>query len=235
MHRIFLLSPAHVGGRRAALVFNPRAGFALARDLQNGRTRPLGEIFQFLSGLYFRGKLAYATAFAHPPPGAAGVYVITSNRGLLPTETPTTLEQLRSFLEVPIDVADPRYRTPLQTTTRVLAASPDVAFILLGSISTAKYAEPLLEVLGERLLFPAEFIGRGDMSRGGLMLRCARDGHELTYQRVLGAARRGTRPPRLPPTSWRGTPWAQPETETPGIRRHRGVTAEEPPRKRRAR
>jgi len=53
--------------------------------------------------------------------------------------------------------------------------------VLLGSIATPKYLEPLNEVLGPRLHVPQEFIGRGDMSRGALMLRCAAEGHELTY------------------------------------------------------
>src|SRR6266853_118967 len=46
----------------------------------------------------------------------------------------------------------------------------DAAIVLLGSIASAKYVEPLLAVLGERLLFPPSFVGRGDMSRGGLLL-----------------------------------------------------------------
>ena len=36
------------------------------------------------------------------------------------------------------------------------------------------------------------------MSRGGLLLRAARAGDELSYQPVLGAVRRGVCPPRLP-------------------------------------
>ena len=71
--------------------------------------------------------------------------------------------------------------------------------VLLGSIATGKYVDPLLAVLGERLLFPADFVGRGDMSRGGLLLRCARAGTELAYVGVRDAVRRGPRPPRLAP------------------------------------
>jgi hypothetical protein len=54
-------------------------------------------------------------------------------------------------------------------------------------------------VFDGRLLFPAEFVGRGDMSRGGLMLRCVDERAELTYVPVRGAVRRGMRPPKLPP------------------------------------
>jgi hypothetical protein len=71
--------------------------------------------------------------------------------------------------------------------------------VLLGSIATGKYVDTLLPVLGERLLFPREFIGRGDMSRGGLMLRAAKLGEELEYMPVAGAIRRGPRPAKLPP------------------------------------
>jgi hypothetical protein len=78
-----------------------------------------------------------------------------------------------------------------------VGASDEV--VLLGSIATAKYVEPLVEVLGERLLLPKDFVGRGDMSRGGLLLRCVRAGAELTYAPVRGAVRNGQRPPKLEP------------------------------------
>ena len=57
----------------------------------------------------------------------------------------------------------------------------DCEFVLLGSVATVKYLEPMFRVFGDRLLFPREFVGRGDMSRGGLMLRCASAGEELEY------------------------------------------------------
>ena len=56
-----------------------------------------------------------------------------------------------------------------------------------------------LEHFGQRLCFPADFVGRGDMSRGGLLLRCAVDRCELTYISVAGAVRKGKRPPKLEP------------------------------------
>jgi hypothetical protein len=71
--------------------------------------------------------------------------------------------------------------------------------VLLGSIATAKYSSILSEAFRERLRFPSSFIGRGDMSRGGLMLRCARAGRELEYVPLSGAPTRGSRPPRLGP------------------------------------
>jgi len=66
IRRIFLLSPANAGGIRAKLMLRKEATFPLALRLRDGRLT-LGEAFSFISGLYFRGKLAYATAFAQPP------------------------------------------------------------------------------------------------------------------------------------------------------------------------
>jgi hypothetical protein len=197
--KVFLLSPANTGGERAQMVLREQAQFPLARQLRR-EGLPLGLVFSFVSGLYFRGKLAYAEAFAAPPPGIPGSLVITQSRGLLPPEAVVTIEDLRHMASVPIDSGDPRYRDPLARDARLLASAlpADCPVVLLGSVATTKYLEPLLEVFGERLLFPMEFVGRGDMSRGGLMLRCARAGLELTYVPALGAVRHGQRPPKLP-------------------------------------
>ena len=201
MSRIFLLSPAHCGGQRAQLVMSERASFDLAQRVRVGAGAPLGEVFSFLSGLYFRGKLTYARAFARPSDGRAGVFVITPTDGLRPADEPVDVARLKRFATVDIEGDDPRYREPLDRDARRLArrigASGEV--VLLGSIATSKYIDPLLAVLGERLRFPADFVGRGDMSRGGLLLRCARAGTELDYVGVGDVVRRGPRPPRLPP------------------------------------
>ncbi len=178
-----------------------RASFDLAQRVRVGAGAPLGEVFSFLSGLYFRGKLTYARAFARPTDGSSGVFVITPTDGLRPADEPVDVARLRRFATVDIEGDDPRYREPLDRDARRLArrigAGGEV--VLLGSIATGKYIDPLLAVLGERLRFPADFVGRGDMSRGGLLLRCARTGTELTYVRVRDVVRRGPRPPRLPP------------------------------------
>jgi hypothetical protein len=175
------------------------SGFELAVKLRR-EGAPLGEVFSFVSGLYFRGKLAYARAFATPPPGVSGVLVITPGRGLLPPETIVTLDELRRIASVPVNAGELRYRTPLERDARMLAgaAGPACDIILLGSVATAKYLEPLFAAFGERLLFPEAFIGRGDMSRGGLMLRCARAGAELAYIPAGRATHHGPRPPGLP-------------------------------------
>jgi hypothetical protein len=207
VQRVFLLSPANAAGERMGLVLSPRAQFALAAAVQ-GEGAPLGEVFRFASGLYFRGKLAYAQAFARPPPGVPGALVIAPGAGLVPVEALVRAAHLRAFAAVPVDARDPRFRGPLEAAARLVHEhlGPGDEVVLLGSIASDKYVEPLLAVFGERLLFPADFVGRGDMSRGGLMLRAARAGEELAYARVLGAVRHGVRPPRLPPAPRRREP-----------------------------
>jgi hypothetical protein len=182
------------------MVLRDGASFDLARRVRTGAGAPLGEVFSFLSGLYFRGKLTYARAFARPADGRTGVFVITPTDGLRPADDLVDLACLRRFATVDIEDEDPRYRGPLDRDARRLARriGPAGEVVLLGSIATSKYVEPLLAVLGERLTFPTDFVGRGDMSRGGLLLRCARAGTELAYVGVRDAVRRGPRPPRLP-------------------------------------
>ena len=199
MTRTFLLSPAYAGGRRAQMLLSERAGFELARRLRQGEPVSLGEAFTFLSGLYFRGKLAYANAFARPD--LSRVLVITPTRGLVPASAGVTLADLREFAEVDIEAGDPRYRRPLERDLRRLVRqmSSQCEVVLLGSVATGKYVSILLEILRERIQFPADFVGRGDMSRGGLLLRCAVDRTELAYIPVQGAVRKGRRPPRLLP------------------------------------
>lgn len=201
MSRIFLLSPAYAGGQRAQMIMNERAQFDLARRLRSDDRPTLGEVFTFLSGLYFRGKLAYANVFARPAPRTSGVLVITPNRGLVPAASPIGIEDLRDFGTVDIDEDDPRYRGPLERDVKKLARklTADCEVVLLGSVATGKYVDILLTHFGKRLRFPAEFVGRGDMSRGGLLLRSAVDGIELDYVSVAGAVRKGKRPPKLEP------------------------------------
>jgi len=196
---VFLLSPADCRGKRAAMLANGEAQFPLARELQ-GEGAPLGEVFAFLSALYFRGKLTYARRFCQVPDALPGVVVITPNAGLVRDHQRITAPELRALGTVAVDASNRFYREPLLRDARALAEHCDAAarFVLLGSVATGKYVQPLLEVFGERLWFPVDFVGRGDMSRGGLLLRAARDGQELTYGKVQGAIVHGTRAPRLP-------------------------------------
>lgn len=198
--RVFLLSPASCAGRRCGLLLAPRSRFELAGRMRR-EGAPLGEVMSFLSALYFRGKLRYAERFAAPPDGVPGVLVITPNRGLLTADTILRLRDLRAFSKVPIDAGERRYAGPLRDDARRLRARlPSVAeVVLLGSIATPKYAEVLQAALDCPLLFPVDFVGRGDMSRGGLLLRAVRSGRELDYRAIDTVPRRGTRPPRLVP------------------------------------
>jgi hypothetical protein len=200
-HQIFLLSPASCSGQRAALLFNPRAEFFLARKLrEQGAT--LGEVFSFLSGLYFRGKLTYARAFSQSSQPTA-IWTITAGRGLLDPDTTISLDDLRAFADVPINIDEPRYHQPLLRDAQKLAAqlATSGSAVLLGSIASDKYVPILHQAFGDRLLFPQSFVGRGDMSRGGLLLRAVDAGDELPYAPVMTTTRRGSRPSKLPPRS----------------------------------
>lgn len=202
---IFLLSPANCGGNRARIVLSDRASFDLAARLRADGAS-LGEVFSFMSGLYFRGKLTYARTFACCPEGVeldgGGVFVITPNAGLRSPETVVTSQAVQAFAGVDVSLDNPKYRRPLERSARALAAEiGDYPVVLLGSIASPKYVDVLLAIFGDRLLFPQEFVGRGDMSRGGLLLRCAAAGQELTYVPVAGAVRHGARPAKLDPAT----------------------------------
>ena len=194
--RSFVLSPASTSGKRAQLLFSARASFELASRIRQPGGAPLGEVFSFLSGLYFRGKLSYARRFT-----AAGdpIHVITSDRGLVSVDAPVTLDDLRAMSAGAIDHEHDPYRTPLLRDADLLRRSlgGDAEVVLLGSIATEKYVAVLSEVLGSQLVFPVDFVGRGDMSRGGLMLRAASEGRELPYIPATNAVRRGPRPGKL--------------------------------------
>ena len=187
--RIFLLSPAHCGGRRAELLLGGGGRFALALQLHEGGTIPLGEAFTFLSGLYFRGKLAYARRFARPPAGVPGVQVITTNRGLLPADTPshdaTSCGPSRGR---DIRAGEPRYRSRCGGTSRrstggeprehrrrsfCWAASRPASTWTCCSTSWASGSS-----------FRRSSWAAGDMSRGALLLRAARADEELAYAPV---------------------------------------------------
>jgi hypothetical protein len=198
--RVFLLSPADCSGRRARLLQRLHPEHDLGRQLHGRAGAALGEVFAFVSSLYFRGKLAYARAFARPARGSPGVHVITPADGLRTPEARVHASDLRRYAGVPVDPAEERYTRPFLRDLRALApAWAETEVVLLGSIASDKYVELLQGTLGPRLLFPAEFVGRGDMSRGGLLLRCVQEGRELACIPLRGAPRHGSRPARLPP------------------------------------
>ncbi|MDQ3997548.1 MAG: hypothetical protein M3303_11115 [Gemmatimonadota bacterium] len=199
--RVFLLSPARCDGERARLLIDPQGRSELAARLRDPAGVPLGEVFSFLSALYFRGKLTYARVFANPPPGAKPALVITADRGLMSPEEHVRRDDLVAFAGVDIAGGDERYLAPLRRDVAALARTVGASalVVLLGSVATGKYVDTLLHTFGDRIVFPPAFVGRGDMSRGGLLLRHAREGRELDYVPVAGAILRGQRPPKLEP------------------------------------
>ena len=206
--RVFLLSPANCGGTRAKQALSPNARFALAAALRSSAGAQLGDLFSFVSGLYFRGKLTYARRFARPaepdnPVVGGGIHIITANAGLRSPETMVTRAAVQAFGKGDIDAANAKYRRPLEASARALLAEigADCDVVLLGSVASPKYVDILTAIFGSRLRFPIAFVGRGDMSRGGLLLRHASDGVELDYVPVLGASLHGARPAKLPPLS----------------------------------
>ena len=187
------------------MVLSPNARFAVAEALRSPGGALLGDVFSFVSGLYFRGKLTYATRFAMPPEAGnpvvgAGVHIITPSAGLRAPDTAVTRAALRSFASCDVHAGNLGYRRPLEKSARALAREAgECDVVLLGSVASPKYVDVLLDIFGTRLLFPAAFVGRGDMSRGGLLLRQASAGEELEYVPIAGAVLHGERPPKLPP------------------------------------
>jgi hypothetical protein len=202
---VFLLSPAYCGGRRAAILLNPKSPAVTSQALRAG-TLSLGSAFTFMSGLYFRGKLAYAERFGR-------ALVITPTRGLQPPTIPFNLALLREFAVGDVSLDSPIYRAALERDMLAIAKTltRGSQVVLLGSVASGKYVDVLLPILGDRLRYPTAFIGRGDMSRGGLMLRSAASGVELEYGPLTAGVRpRGPRPPKLDPSTR-----VQPTTQSP--------------------
>ena len=182
VNRVFVLSPASCNGLRARWVLKKNSRSDLAIRLRSSGVA-LGEVFTCLSALYFRGKLAYAQAYAAPPPGCPGILIITPTAGLVPHDVLIRLPRLRGFGRVPIHLKNRLYCSSLRRSARRLAVDigPNCELILLGSVGTGKYLDILAPIFGGRLRIPAEFVGLGDMSRGGLLLRCVRENRQLNY------------------------------------------------------
>src|SRR5512134_3643296 len=127
-NQVFLLSPANCGGIRARRVVSDAAQFPLAEQLRTPGGASLGEVFSFVSGLYFRGKLAYARRFRRPPDPtdrvvAGGILVITPNAGLRAADVAVTRDSIQRFACEPIDLGNDRYRRPLEQGARALGNS----------------------------------------------------------------------------------------------------------------
>jgi hypothetical protein len=190
MSRIFILSPANCNGLRARWVLKKSSRSDLAVRLRSVGVS-LGEVFTYLSALYFRGKLAYARNFAEPPSSCPGILIITPTAGLLAHDTLIRLSRLRGFGRVPIHVKNQTYRAALRRSAKDLVnqLGTECQIVLLGSVATGKYLDILGPIFGTRLRVPAEFVGLGDMARGGLLLRCVRENRQLNYVEVASVVR----------------------------------------------
>ena len=168
------------------MIMNPEASFQLARTLSAPAGAPLGDVFGFVSGLYFRGKMTYARRFGHAQGGKESSFVMTAGGGLCSLDEPVTLARLRGWQSVAVDEQNPHFTAPLQRHASLLldAHGAEARFVLLGSVASKKYVAPLLEVFEKCLFFPEQFAGLGDMSRGSLLLRAVREDRELDYAPV---------------------------------------------------
>ena len=196
MATVFLLSPARCSGRRADMLVSSRTS-VMGRRLR-GEGAQIGDVFAWLSALYFRGKLAYANTFAAAPRQLPGSLVMAPGLGLRPVDSVITADDLRTMGA--IEIESDAFVDPLRRDAEIVDRTYGTAarIVLLGSIATGKYAATLLETFGTRLVFPESFVGRGDMSRGGLLLRAARSREELSSVPLHKAKRHGPRPPKLP-------------------------------------
>ena len=83
------------------MLLRPQAPSDLASRLRE--RKPIGEVYAFISGLYFPGKIAYADAFASPPEGAPPALIIIPDVGLAPPDAVLDTEQLSSIGEVSVE------------------------------------------------------------------------------------------------------------------------------------
>ena len=176
---VFLLSPANTSGLRARQLTSPRATFQAAELYRTPDGVPIGLAFAFMSALYFRGKITYALHFG----GVENTFVIAPGYGLVPPTWCINEERMKVMSRTPVDIRKRNYRKPLERDAHALAETveDDAQVVLLGSVASGKYVDILWPIFGDRLRFPPSFAGLGDMSRGGLLLRAARENRELAY------------------------------------------------------
>ncbi len=181
--KVFVLSPATTHGAKARVLTATEPRTPSARRLHGAQGMMLGEAFSYLSGLYFRGKLAYARTFATAPPclGGAGIYVITPTDGLLDPDSVLGVADLERFASAAEGSTAGRiaFERAVQSLERAMGPSCDV--VLLGSVGSRKYSDVLEPVLGDRLLFPRRLYNEGQIQRGALLLEHAERGEELEY------------------------------------------------------
>ena len=131
------------------MLLNPGANFELAAKLRAGAAT-LGEVYSFISGLYFRGKVAYSDAFGSAPQDLPPAVVIVQGLGLLPLQTLMTAEKLTAAGAVSIERDHIAYRTALLRDAKAVksASGASCQFVLLGM--TAQY--DLISALSHHLV-----------------------------------------------------------------------------------
>jgi hypothetical protein len=159
---VFLLSPASPASVRAEQLTSPRARFGAALRFRSEEGVPIEEAFSFMSSLYFRGKITYARHFALPPPELGDTGIFVIAPG---------------FGLVP-----PSWCITGERMKKLRKTPVD--------LKNRSYCEPLRQ--HARQLFPRDFAGAGDMKRGGMLLRAAREDREMEYV-TLDAPRRRVR------------------------------------------
>lgn len=179
-------------------------------------------MFTFLSGLYFRGKLEYARAFARAPDARDGIHVITMTDGLVSPDATIAVGDLERYARCAEGTAAAVATLERTAGTLSQRIGSDAEVVLLGSVSTGKYTDLLAPIFGERLLFPRDVLHIGQLARGALFLRHARDGQELEYVPVSEIVRAGRRasikgvssqPPVRDATTETPLPATRPSTE----------------------
>lgn len=154
----------------------------------------LGEVFSFLSGLYFRGKLEYARAFARPAGGdTREVHIITMTDGLVSPDALISAADLERYADY--QGGAPAPTSPLEATARALRdrVGDDADVVLLGSVGSGKYTDVLTPIFGRQLLFPRDVLHAGQLARGAIFLQRAKERQELDYVPVADIVRTGGR------------------------------------------
>ena len=168
---------------------------ARTRTSRAGSARPKAfrsaTCFRFVSALYFRGKLTYARHFAVPPePGESDHRQRRpgDHADCRPAQPGHACDAggLRQFLAARTSTrTTAAYRRPLERSARALAR--EIGALRRRAARQHRVAEICRRAARRSSAtgcrFPVDFVGRGDMSRGGLLLRQAAEGVELRTRR----------------------------------------------------
>ena len=175
--RVFLLSPAHLGGERARILMRPEASFDLAARVREkrrcARRRDLrvSERALLPRQAHLRGRVRGGAA---------------SPRSRRPTSSPPTAGW-PPCTSASITRARPRWAASTSTARRGLSQAARArrqeageadrrrrgGAARLGGVDEV-HRRARARCSSARLVCPVDFVGRGDMSRGSLMLQARR-------------------------------------------------------------